>query len=117
MSWLWDAFQQRQITDVTSRLDNARFDARLTARAVVDLEEKVDRLSLICHALFEELQRTSGFTEAQLKQRMVEIDLRDGKRDGKLDPGAQRKCPDCAQPILKKRSHCFLCGAALGGLG
>lgn len=117
MSWLWDAFQQKQITDVTDRLDNARFDARLAARAIADLEEKVDRLSLICHALFEELQRTSGLSEAQLKQRMIEIDMRDGKRDGKLDASTGKKCPDCGQAILKKRSHCFLCGAALNGLG
>jgi hypothetical protein len=85
--------------------------------AISELEEKVDRLSLLCHALFEELKRATGYSEAQLKEKMLEIDLRDGKRDGKYDPLASAKCPECGHKITKSRSNCFWCGAKLSGLG
>lgn len=117
MSWLWDAFQQKQIGSVQQRASDAHFDAKAALEAIAELEEKVDRLSLVCHALFEELQRATGYSETQLKEKMLEIDLRDGKQDGKLDPLAGRKCPDCGHKITKKRPHCFWCGAKLSGLG
>lgn len=117
MSWLWDAFQQKQIGDVQQRASDAQFDSRTAIEAIAGLEEKVDRLSLLCHALFEELHRATGFSEAQLKEKMVEIDGRDGKLDGKYNPLAGMKCPDCGHRITKRRSHCFWCGAKLSGLG
>ncbi|WKD51108.1 hypothetical protein [Microbulbifer spongiae] len=116
MSWLWDAFQQSQISDNQKRSSDAKNDSALALRSVRELEEKLDRLSLLCHALFEELERTTGFSEAQLKEKMLEIDLRDGKLDGKVNLTAGKKCPDCGHQIKKSRPNCFYCGASLQGI-
>lgn len=113
---MWDLFQQMQINDLQQRSSDARFDARSALNAIAALEQKVDLLSLVCHAMFEELQRTSGFTEARLKEKMLEIDMRDGKRDGKLSSAALKTCPDCGQRITKLRANCFWCGAKLSPL-
>lgn len=117
MSWIWNAFQQMQIRDGQQRVSDAGITARSAQQAIAELEEKVDRLSLICHALFEEIERTTGFTEIQLKQKMLEIDMRDGNRDGKYDPVSNQKCPECGHTVKNRRDNCFWCGASLSALG
>lgn len=113
MSWLWNMFQQLQINDTLKRSSDARFDAKDALQAISDLEDKVARLSLLCHALFEELERTTGLSEAQLKEKMIEIDMRDGKLDGKYDPTSNQKCPDCGHQLRRNRPNCFWCGSPL----
>lgn len=103
--------------DVQQRTSDAHLNAKAALSAISELEEKVDRLSLICHALFEELQRATGYSETRLKEKMIEIDLRDGKRDGKFDPITGVMCPDCGRRVTKKRSNCFWCGVKLFGFG
>lgn len=116
MSFIWDWLQQEQIGDVQARVSSARFDAKAALESIQQLQQRVDRLSLLCQALFEELQKTSGLTEDRLKERMLEIDMRDGRRDGKLDMTAAGKCPDCGHPITRPRPNCFWCGAKLTGV-
>lgn len=113
MSWLWDAFQQKQINETKIQSDEAQFDAKKALREIGQLEDKVDRLSLLCHALFEELEKHTGFSESQLKAKMVEIDLRDGKLDGKLSEIKQKNCPDCGHKVKSTRANCFWCGAKI----
>lgn len=73
MSWLWDAFQQSQISDNQKRSSDAKSDSALALRSVRELEEKLDRLSLLCHALFEELERTTGFLKHSLKKKCLKL--------------------------------------------
>jgi hypothetical protein len=113
MSFLWDWLQQEQIGDAQARVSAARFDAKAALAQIEQLEQRVDRLALLCQAMFEEMQRTAGFSESRLKERILEIDLRDGKRDGRLAPSVGNKCPDCGHVVTKARSNCFWCGAKL----
>lgn len=117
VSWIWEAFQQRSINENRKRGGEAQVGANAALRSINELEEKVDRLSLLCHALFEELERTTGFSESQLKEKMTQIDLRDGRLDGKYDPVLGSDCPDCGRQVKKTRSNCFWCGASLQTLG
>jgi hypothetical protein len=116
MSFLWDWLQQEQIGDAQARISAARFDAKAALDEIAQLQQRVDRLSLLCQAMFEEMEKSAGLSEARLKERMLEIDLRDGKRDGRLAPSSGGKCPDCGHIITKIRSNCFWCGAKLTGL-
>ena len=88
MSFLWEWLQQEQIGDAQARTSATRFDAKAAFDEIKQLQQRVDRLSLLCQAMFEEMEKSAGFSEARLKERMLEIDLRDGKRDGRLAPSA-----------------------------
>ena len=117
MSRFWDAFQHLEIAQNRRKSGDAQIDAKTALRSIKDLEEKVDRLSLLCHALFEELERATGFSEEKLKEKMTQIDLRDGREDGKYDPVMGAGCPDCGRQVKKTRRNCFWCGASLLPLG
>jgi len=76
---------------------------------VGQLEEKVGHLALICRALFELLQRTAGVSERDLAAKITEIDLRDGKADGRMTP-QPKLCPSCGSMISPKFNRCLFCG-------
>jgi hypothetical protein len=73
------------------------------------LEEKVDRLALICCALFELIQASGGISEEQLRKKIAEVDLRDGTQDDRITPQA-KKCPKCGAMMSPKFRRCLFCG-------
>ena len=73
------------------------------------LEDNIDRLTLITQALWEILQTKVGIEESELTALIEEIDLRDGKLDGKLSKTPQ-KCSKCNQSVSVKTNVCFYCG-------
>lgn len=76
---------------------------------VEHLEDNVDRLTLITQALWELLQAKLHVEESELTSLIEEIDLRDGKLDGKMTKVAQ-KCVRCRQSVSVKTGVCFYCG-------
>lgn len=108
----WDIFQQAQIGRAESRASTAQFSADSAQIRIDRLEQKVDALSLACMAMWEFLAREQGLTIVELERKIEEIDLRDGIRDGKLNPYAT-KCKACGHRLNPKRSDCFYCGEKL----
>ena len=109
MSFLWDAYQSSQISGLNSRIDQlqdagAREQAAL--RVATEMEQKIDRLALICRAMFELMP---GISEEQLKAKIQEIDLRDGQADGRMTPRGKR-CPKCDAMMSPKFGRCLFCG-------
>jgi uncharacterized protein with PIN domain len=109
---LWDLYQSYKISrleDRVSSAETAKSQDALARDAAVRLEEKVDRLALICRSMFELLQESSGITEEQLRKRIVEVDLRDGQADGRMTPEAKR-CPKCQAMMSPQFGRCLFCG-------
>jgi hypothetical protein len=105
----WDIRQQRAIEEVRFTAKNSERTANDTWRHVVRLEERVDRLTLITAALWSLLQRTSGLTDAELQAKVQQIDLTDGRLDGKLRPDV-RNCAACGRPMAARHIRCVYCG-------
>ncbi len=109
---LWDLYQQYQIRQLDAKIDRAHgaVSSDDVARdAVFRLEEKLDRLALISRAMFELLQESGGLSEDKLNAKVIEIDLRDGQKDGKLTPQPKR-CPKCEAMMSPKFGRCLFCG-------
>ena len=111
---LWDLYQQYRIEKIDQQLDNVRASAAALEgsadlRAAARLDDKVNRLALICRAMFELIQASSGITEDQLKAKIVEIDSRDGETDGKITAPAKR-CPKCGAMMSPQMGRCLFCG-------
>ncbi|MGE5246226.1 MAG: hypothetical protein ACM3SQ_18525 [Betaproteobacteria bacterium] len=109
---LWDAFQQTQQGELEDKLDRLQDETAETEgaqRQVLLLGAKVDRLALICRAMFELMQESGGASEDRLKAKITEIDLRDGTQDDRMT-AKPKKCPKCDAMISPQFGRCLFCG-------
>jgi hypothetical protein len=111
---MWEWFQQLTISDTRRESTEARIQSRETQGDLHLLEQKVASLSLVTQAMWE-LMQERGFSQLELERKVEEIDLRDGKKDGRLSAGS--RCPDCGRRLNKKHANCFWCGARIPGAG
>ncbi len=84
--------------------------ARDARREVRELEDRLDRLTLICQALWELLKERGELTEEDLAVKIREVDLRDGRADGKISKQIKR-CGKCDRVMSPRHQKCMYCGA------
>ena len=76
-----------------------------------EIEFDIGKLFLITHALWTILQEEHGYTDEKLVQRVAELDLLDGKLDGRLVKNPKRTdCPKCGRKMPARRNTCMYCG-------
>ena len=89
----------------------AESNARAAKRNVRQVEERVERLHLVCMAMWSLIQDKTDLTEQDLLKRVEEIDLMDGQADGKANRTVS-KCRECDRVMSPRHRHCLYCGAA-----
>lgn len=103
-------YNWRQASEAQKRSIQADHEAGRATEAVRMLEERMDRLLLANMALWELLKDRTSLSEEDLKDKMQEIDLRDGQADGKITSQVA-KCAQCGRTMSRKHRRCLYCGA------
>lgn len=85
----------------------------LGASEVARLQMQVERLLMITEALWGILKEQNGFDDKELQKRIVEIDLRDGRMDGRVAATPPAACPKCGRMVPKQSVRCMYCGEPL----
>ena len=96
-------YKQMQEQSVSMSVSEARLQAE-------GLAVDVDRLFMITQALWELLKEKHGYTDESLMKKITEIDLRDGKLDGKTARKERPNCPSCGRK-MGRHPTCLYCGA------
>ena len=73
----------------------------------------IEKLFLITQALWTILKEEHGYTDQDLHRRIEDIDLSDGKRDGKVAKVVNPDCPQCGRKLMGKKPVCLYCGATV----
>lgn len=110
---LWDLIQQYQIGQLGQKINRTNDDIAADAANVhvaMRLNDKVDRLMLLCQAMFELMQQTSGVTEDQLNAKVAEIHQREGLGGGGLMSPKGKLCPKCGAVMSAEFGGCQFCG-------
>ena len=110
--FLWNIGQQRQISNLRGDVEQASRDARWARSENLDLEASLERLALTCRAMWELVSEQLSISEEDLVGRVKEIDLRDGRLDGRMS-SSPKPCPGCARVNGAHRARCLYCGVAL----
>lgn len=105
----WELHQHRRIAEAESAATHGAERALDAVSQVQAFEERLDKLTLISMALWSLLKETTNLTEEDLMERVKEIDLSDGKLDGKVRQTALR-CPECNRVMSAKHKRCLYCG-------
>ena len=106
---LWDLVQQSQINQARNEAESASREVKKAIRKMESTPDKFAQLTLITHAVWELLKEQHGLDETDLMNKMEEIDIRDGKQDGKSTPSVVN-CVGCGRKIRTSVQHCFYCG-------
>jgi len=77
------------------------------------MQHDIERLLMITEALWNLLKKEHGYTDETLTQAITQIDLRDGKIDGRVGRDAPVPCPFCGKPNSARRPFCIYCGNAM----
>ncbi|MES2983072.1 MAG: hypothetical protein V4727_12225 [Verrucomicrobiota bacterium] len=107
---IWDLYQQQQIDSAGRTANDAKSKADRHGNDIDNMKRHVERLSLASQAMWELLKDRAALTEAELETKMLEIDARDGRIDGKMGT-APISCPSCGRMTGSTRDTCVMCGA------
>ena len=101
----------------TAQANAAEATAEDARRRTTSVEEKIqavkfdiERLLMITEAFWTLLKQQHGYTDTDLAKLITEIDLRDGRLDGRVAPNPPQPCPYCGHILTKKRPVCIWCG-------
>ena len=94
-----------------SSADRAKSSVRGVADEVSDLRVQVDRLQMLCEGMWMLLKGKTGATDADLAKLVEQIDLRDGKLDGRVAPKTGvTSCTSCGRTVSVRTGACLYCG-------
>lgn len=111
-NWLFDLSQSEQILDTKAAHNETRGRVTDIDDDQRDLERRYERLRLVTVAMWALLKEHSGLTESDLRRYVSQIDLIDGKLDGKLSRNkGVIECQECERRILRSALVCVYCGA------
>ena len=84
-----------------------------TNRELDGIDQRVDRLALLCEAMWELLQEETDISKEDLQKKVLELDEEDGRRNFRRQRVAQ-DC-ECGAKIPPTRLSCQFCGAPPAG--
>lgn len=107
---LWDLVQEKRIAEAKSNASDAGGQARDAVASNRDLHSRLNYLALINQSMWELLRDRMGVTEQDLIEKVREVDLRDGRADGKVRADL-KKCAGCENVLSGRHLKCIYCGA------
>jgi len=76
---------------------------------MLPLVEHVERLALLCEAMWALIREKTNLSEEDLSKKMTELDLEDRVIDNKHNKPPM-DCPECGSKVCRKFGRCLFCG-------
>ncbi len=106
----WDIPAYAETAAAERRAASSEHQAQRAQQQVRQLEERVDKLSMITAALWMLLKAHEPYlTDERLAQAVEEIDLSDGRLDGRVRNNVH-ECAACSRPVAPRHDRCIYCG-------
>lgn len=106
-------FARAQARQASTEASAASNRAAKASDEITFLRADVEKLMMISEALWDILKEKHGYTDAELVRRVEQVDLKDGRLDGKVAKSPPKKCPSCNRTVIGRRSECLWCGQRL----
>jgi hypothetical protein len=107
--FLWDLNQEKKILKAKDSSITTSQKTNHVATDVHFLRAMVERQAITNAALIELLTQHLGISENDIINKIEEIDLRDGVKDGKIT-SSPKSCKSCQRVLPAQRNVCLYCG-------
>jgi plastocyanin len=107
--FLWNLHQQQRIGDLAKEVASGDRSGQRAEREVRRLEDRIETMHLVMMSMWAIMQQKLGVTDQDLAEMVRELDLRDGKIDGKMSPRVA-KCSACGRTMSERHARCLYCG-------
>ena len=104
--------QDAEIRAANARSSSAGHRASQAQDRLKDLDKRLDHLTLYCQAMWELIRENTRLEEDDIVKKANEIDMRDGKADGKIQ-AALLVCSVCHRNNNSQKKKCMYCNAEL----
>jgi hypothetical protein len=111
LDFIFDLHNHHKAAAAQATASAAKHQSSGNEQKVKELELKLERTLMVTEALWEIIKKSHKLEDSDLKSLIQEIDLRDGKSDGKVQKTEPSKCPSCGKTIQRNNSNCMYCGA------
>jgi hypothetical protein len=106
----WEFYQQGQIHQAKSNASRAEQKAISVKGEIQRVSARIDSLALTCQAMWELIRERTNLSDEDIEARMQEIDLRDGREDGRMHTPVF-ECSECGRKVSSRHQRCLYCGA------
>ena len=101
----------RRINSIKSDMRAQKLNLDESELSAVSMRQDIEKLYMLVEALWLVVKETSGMNDEDLAELVKQIDLQDGKLDGRNSSNAAiRKCANCGRILLRGQSKCAYCG-------
>jgi hypothetical protein len=113
---LWDSFQELRVKHAIEDIvpGNARTSelGESVGRLETELTADIDKLTLVCQALWSLLEENTDVTVEDLESKIHDLEVLDKKVLDEIDQG-RISCPRCNAAIPANMDKCQFCGHEL----
>ena len=104
----------KRINSIKSDMRAQKLTLDESELSAVSMRQDIERLYMLVEALWLIVKEKSGINDDALAELVKQIDLQDGKLDGRNSSNATvRKCANCGRTLLRGQSKCTYCGNEL----
>ena len=104
----------RRINTLKSDMRAQKLSVDESELSAVSMRQDIEKLYMLVEALWCIVKETSGLGDEDLIGLVKQIDMQDGKLDGRNSANAGiLKCSNCGRTILKGQSKCIYCGGEI----
>jgi hypothetical protein len=96
-----------------SSANSANSKARSNSTDIEFLKSEIERLLMITESLWGYIKKEHDYEDKDLFKKVLEIDARDGRVDGKVAASAPKKCPECNYTLPRRKPFCLYCGTRI----
>jgi len=104
------AIAAAQATSDASRAARKAENVKLQVRL---LEANLAKVLMINEALWEFIKQHHRLSEDDLREKIYQIDMRDGTLDGKHQRSTVTECPRCHRKVGPRHPTCLYCGEVI----
>lgn len=110
MSAFWALYSHHRFQSAAADASAARSEARGARMDAREVNDQLDRTLMACEAMWSILRDKLGVTDEELMARVNELDLSDGKLDGRIRRTSVVQCSNCQRTVSTRFVRCTYCG-------